>query len=127
MTGEQWATAVIAAINAKFTTPRAYELDSVPAVRPAQYIEVTVSRRFVDGTPRYDGSKSWKGVRITTRAVAQTVTNARLLHTKTTEALEDVFLAVGGATTTPVQFETETPIAEDDGWYSGVTSWTSSL
>lgn len=121
MTPEQSAAAAVTAINAKFSTTRAYELDDVPATRPDYYVEVAVSRRLVSGNRRGDGSKSFKGYRLTTRVVALTITNARLLEQKVTEALDFVAL---GSDVTPVEYETSTSVDPDDGWFSGVTSWT---
>lgn len=121
MTPEEMATAAVALINAKFSSTRAYELDEVPATRPESYVEVSVARRPIRGNQRHDGSPSFKGYRLTARFVAQSITNARLLEQKTTEALD--FIALG-PDVTPVEFETATSIDPDDGWFSGVTSWT---
>lgn len=126
-TAEQHATAVLAAINAKLTALTvpltAYELDDVPEPLPTAYAELTLSRRFGTAT-RLPGRQSRTGWRITTRAVAKGVTNARLVHEKTRQALEDARLDIGGVLTSPIQFETEEPVGDDDGWFSGLISWT---
>lgn len=122
-TQEQHATAVLAALNAALAPKQAYEYDTLPTTRPAEYVEATVSRRF-GGESRLSAQKGTTGWRVTTRAVAQTVSNARLLAQKATQALEDVSLTVDGKSTTPIQFETEDPIGPDDGWYSGLVTWT---
>lgn len=122
MTEQQEATAVLAALNTALAPKVAYELDAVPATRPANYVEVTVSRRF--GGEERAARKGSTGWRITTRAVSRYVSDARLMHEKSRTALEYVRLSVGGKSSTPVQFETEVPVQEDDGWFSGLISWT---
>lgn len=127
MTAELNATAVLAAINAQFTSARAYELDDVPAGRPADYIEVTISRRF-GGALKMGGSMDITGYRVTVRAVSQTaVSNVRNSLEKSRAALEFKRLTVGDQTTTPIQFETEDPAAYDDGWFSGLLAFTYAL
>lgn len=127
MSDDQHAAAVIAAINAQLPpAARAYDLDDVPATPPQQYVEVTLSRVF-GGNSRLGGGIGTTGWRITTRAVATTVGNARLMRQLTGAALEDVSLAVAGAETTGIEFETEDPIGPDGDagqWFSGLTTWT---
>lgn len=120
---EQHAAAVIAAINA--LSGAAYDLDDIKALAttPTSYNEVTVSRVFA-GVPRLSadmGTTSW---RITSRAVAKTVTNAREMRGRATLALENARLTIAGETTTPIQFETDEGIGEDNEWFSGLTAWT---
>lgn len=126
-THKEHAAAVLAVVEAKLsalTIPwHAYDLDDIPATRPDTYVEVMVSRRFIEAG-RMTGKQSRTGWRITARAVAKKTGNARTVHKKVTEALEDVRLNVGGVLTSPIQFETEDPVVEDDGWFSGLTSWT---
>lgn len=120
-------TAVLAAINAQFSSTRAYDLDKVPSPRPAEYIEVTISRRF-GGNLNMGGSMSVVGYRATCRAVSQTsVSNARNSLEKCRAALEFKRLVVAGKSTTPIQFETEDPAAYDDGWFSGLLSFAYAL
>ena len=125
-TEEQHAAAVKAALTAQSAAP--YDLDDLKALAtpPAQYTEVTVSRRF-GAQNRATGSTGRVGWRITTRAVAKTVSNAREMRKRTAAALSYVRLTVDGDQTTPIQFEGEEPIGDDDGWWSGLTTWTYTL
>lgn len=120
----QNAEAVLALINAALN-PRshAYDVDAIPETRPADYVEVSVSRRY-GGSPRLDGLRGAVGWRVTARAVSTNVANARLMHEKTRAALEYRRVVAGGRTSTPVQFETSEPVGPDDGWFSGLTSYT---
>ncbi len=128
MSEELLAQAVVTAITA--ATALAYDLDDVPGTlgnegtTPTKYIEVTVSRRY-GGNERGDAAPTLTGYRITTRAVAyESVTDARNLRCKAGLALENVAMSVSGVTTTQVKFESEEPIGPDDGWFTGLTSWT---
>ena len=119
MSEEANAQAVVAALSALSAEP--LELDDVPTPPPAFYTEVTVTRRF-GGVVRGE-TPSTTLYRITTRAVAQTVTNAREMRRRAA-LIEGTSIAVGGVHSTPIQFETDEPIGPDSGWYSGLTSWT---
>lgn len=123
MTGseEQHAAAVIAALTATNANP--FDLDDVPKTLPAFYTEVTVTRRF-GGAPRQDGRSGTEGYRVTARAVAKNVSNARETRRRQHAALEYAVLSVAGKTTTPIQFEASEPIGNDEGWYSGLETWT---
>lgn len=120
--------AALAALNARLgelSTPRAaYDLDNLPPELPDAYVEVTVSRRFIEGSPRSDGEKTSKGWRLFTRAVARTSGNAERLHELCSEVLEFNELAVDGQRTTPLEFETADPVQPDEGWFSGAWTWT---
>lgn len=122
-TEEQQAAAVIAALMTANAAP--YDLDDVKelATLPPQYTEVTVSRRY-GGDERNTASTGRVGWRITTRAVAQTVSNAREMRNRAVAALLYKRLTVADDQTTPIQFESEEPIGVDDGWYSGLCTWT---
>ena len=125
-TEDQHATAVLAALNAVLTTGRkAYDSDTLRAMAalPADYVEVTVSRRF-GGEERNDGYIGTEGYRITTRVVGKFVANGRDMRDKVRTALAFKMLTVGSLTTTPIAFETEDPIGDDEGRWSGLTAWT---
>ena len=98
-----------------------YTLDAVKrqVTPPKRYTEVSVVRRF-GGTPRVAGGSSVTGWRILTRAVALTEDDAREVRRRYFAALEDVALGDG----TPIEFESGDPIAGDDGWSSGLDTWT---
>lgn len=122
-TRAQHAEAVLAVINAALPpTIKAYETDDIPATRPAQYVEVILTRVF-GGEPMLDGSTATSGWLIFTRFVAKTVSNAGVLQDRVTTALEDRVLVIGDRESTPVSFQTEEPIAPDSGWYSGSAQW----
>lgn len=122
-TEEQHATAIKAALTAQQAAP--YDLDDLKALTspPSQYVEVTVSRRY-GGEERATGSTGRIGWRISTRAVATTISNAREMRKRAVTALLYARLTVDGDKTTPIQFEGEEPIGDDDGWYSGLSTWT---
>lgn len=125
---ETHAAAVLAVLNAGLpSSVRAYDFDELPATRPVDYVEVTVSRR-AGALNRSTGRTETSGWRVTTRAVSQVgVSNARVTRNKVRVALEFARLSVGGKTSTPVQFETSDPVESDDGWWSGLTVWTYAL
>ena len=120
-TEEEQAAAVIAALNAAGAF--AFDVDEMPGKLPAQFTQVTISQRF-GGNPRQTTRSGVTGWRITTRQVGKSVSNARELRKRTHQALEQAVLAVAGETSTPVAFETADPIGADDGWYSGLETWT---
>jgi hypothetical protein len=122
-TEEQHAAAVIARLNAG--NAAAYDLDDLKALpaQPSIYTEVTVERRF-GGDSSLGGTIARAGWRITTRTVAKTVSNAREMRNRARTQLVSARLTVDGKTTTPIRFESEDPIGDDDGWYSGLTTWT---
>lgn len=122
-TEEQHATAIKAALTAQLAAP--YDLDDAKALTaiPNAYTEVMVSPR--SGAPlRNPGSTGRRGWRIATRQVGSTVSNAREMRKRTHAALEFVRLTVGGDVTTPIQFEGAELIGEDDGYWSGLETWT---
>lgn len=121
-TEEQNAAAIIAALNT--AQANAFDYDDIDRDNPPeQYTEVTVSRRY-GGTERNDSTTGRVGWRITTRAVATTVSNAREMRNRAVTALLYRRLTVDGVQTTPIQFESEDPIASDDGMFSGLCTWT---
>lgn len=125
MTGteEEQAAAIIAALTAANANP--YDLDDIKDADPApvNYTEVTVTPRY--GAPnRNTASTGRAGWRITTRAVGKTVTNAREMRKRARTALLYQRVTVAGEESTPIQFESGEPIGEDDGWFSGLTTWT---
>ena len=135
---ELHATAVKAAIQAVLNTlgsaphVQVLDLDDVyddtteSGGRPDEYVEIQVMRRY-GGLERLDGYHGTTGWRITTRVVARTVTAARKLRKAVSDALLFVNLTVSGSATTPVCFETEGPIGEDDDYWVGLTDYTYTL
>lgn len=118
-TYEQHVAGVLAAFNV--TKKVAYARDNLPDVLPPAYIEVQVSRRF-GGLQRGSGSRDLRLMRVTARAVGQTLPQAYRMW-DVIDSLEDTSFIVAGEYTTPVEFETDDDaIDPDDGWYSGTKS-----
>lgn len=121
MSQESDATAVIAAINAQFSTPRAFEIDDA-RTQTGNHIIVFLSRRYMDGAMS-DGSASSFGGRVVTRYVAASVGDLRNMRDKTTAALEEKSASGVG----PFAFEAEQESlafdADSGGWYVAADSW----
>lgn len=119
--------AVVAALTAANARP--YDYDSLPASTVTSYTLVTVSDRF-GGTPRMTAQIGTRGVRVTVRAVGITADNAREMRKRADAALREQRLAIDGFTSTPIQFETADPVAQDGDikttgtWYSGLSIYT---
>lgn len=116
--------AILAVLNAALSPKVAYDVGDVPLDRPAEYVEVFLTRRF-GAVETIGGPKSSTGWRVTVRAVSRSsVNNVRLMLNKCREALEDVRLSVGAEETTPIEFENARTIAPDEGWFTGATNFT---
>lgn len=115
------AVAVLALLNAGNAS--AYDSDALKELPtlPANYNEVTVERRF-GGQARAVGSTTRRGWRITVRSVGIVIDNAREM--RRLADVEGARLVVDGKTSTPIQFESADPIGEDDGRWSGLTTYT---
>ena len=122
MSQETDAAAIIAAINAQFSTPRAFDLDDAKT-QTENHVIVFVLRRYVDGKMS-DGSASARGGRVVTRYVGKSVGDVRNMRERTTSALEEKTLSgdVG-----PFSFELEqeslTFDSDDGGWFVAADSW----
>ncbi len=117
-------TAALAAINAQFSTPRAYSLSDVPATRPPEYVTALLIRR-PGARLNAGGSTGIVGYRLRVRAVSQASdSNVRNSLEKCRAALEFKRLTVGGKSTTPIQFETEDDVSGDDGWFAAYDDYT---
>lgn len=128
-TDEQVAVAFVAAVDAQLvgygdSTIHALDLDDANGVA-AEHVQVTLSQRYVEA--ERGGRQSGTAYRLTTRPVADTVSNAREIDHRVSLALSGVNLTVGGAYTTPIRLESSDPIGEDDGRYSGLSTWTFAL
>lgn len=124
-TDEEVAAAFIAQLTTLGAIPFDYDNLAAASPKPTNYTEVTVTRRF-GGEQRSSGERDGRLYRATARQVAKTVSNARNLRTKSA-GLEGVMLTVGSATTTPLEFESADSIGPDDGWFSGLETWTFAL
>lgn len=122
---ELHATAVKDAFGLLLADLPVLDLDEVKAMRqpPVQYLELTVERR-VGGVQRISsaiGSTAW---RITSRAVGRTVAGAREVRRRSADIERSVITITSGLTTTPVDLESQDPIGPDEGWWSGLTTYT---
>jgi hypothetical protein len=120
--------AIVAALNAGNPSANAYTRDALKELEtlPEDYTEVSVSRRF-GGTSRLGPGPGPELYRVTTRAVGRFEDNAREMRKRAKANLEFVSVTVGSGTTTPVQFESELEIEDDQGFWSGWTYWTYAL
>lgn len=125
MTDSANMSAILAAINAALpATVRAYDIDKVPATRPGEYVEVQLSR-MTGGEVWQSGRTMTLGYRVTCRAVSSTSTgNVRTSLEKCDLALRGRFLDVGGQRTTPIRPDADDAPGPDDGWFSGLRSYT---
>lgn len=112
--------AVMDALTAANAFPMTVDqLQRNPTGRPKRYTEVAVTSRAI-GNPQRGAQDGMDGWRILTRTVALTEDDAREVRKRYTAALR--YVALGDST--PVQRESEDPISGDDGWFSGLTTWT---
>lgn len=123
MTAQAHAVAIEALLDAVVDPKGAFEYDAVPSPRPTRYIEFGISRRF-GGEPRTSSRKATTGYRLSVRAVADTIKDARTMHEKARAALEGIRVTVDGRVSTPIQFETEEEVGPDDGKFSGHIAYT---
>lgn len=115
-------TAIIAALNAALAPKVAYDIEKVPSPRTGPYVEVTVVWRF-GGESRNDGYVGTDGGRILTRYVAKHIEDARLMRSKVVGVLRYGRITVAGDVLITSR-ETGEPIGEDEGWFSGLDTWT---
>jgi hypothetical protein len=120
---EQHAAAILAALNAAGAA--AYDVDDLTnlATLPSYYTEFGIAWRY-GALQRAGRTGKCEGYRFTTRAVAKTVSNARVMQDRAETALQDRVLVIDGVPTTPIQRDSRDQIAPDEGWYSGLTTWT---
>lgn len=119
--------AVLALLNTALPGAwKAWDLDELDplAAKPAERIEVTVTRRYIQ-VGRVSTDQDIDGWRIQTRVVADIIANARELRRHVRARLEKAVLTVGTVTTTPIRYETGDDIARDDQrFWSGYETWT---
>ena len=117
------SAAIIAAINASFTTPRAFDFDTARTLTAESYVIVSVSRRYVPER-RASGDVTVPGGRLMTRYVAKKVANVYALRATVTALLENKMLPLGGDFIGPFSFEADETVGPDDGYYSAADFWT---
>lgn len=102
----------------------ALDLDEARGVN-VDHVQVTLTQRF-SGSERA-GVADQHPYRATTRPVAAFIASARDLNRRADLALKGARLVVGSETSTPIRLESQDAIGEDDGKYSGLTTWTFTL
>lgn len=119
---EQVATDLKAALNAQLQ-PRAEALDHDEHDGVASlHVQFGLASRPVD-TERA-GRESLDAYRITTRVVADTVSNARELQRRVNRALRGQQISIEGRRTSPIKRGTQDEPTPDEGLYSALTVWT---
>lgn len=96
--------------------------DGNSGVLPATYVLLTVERRYVE--PQTAGRSGVTGWRVSCRFVGNTTPNARAAGNWVTAALNEVRIALGSVSSTPITHESTTAVESDDGMYSGLSQWT---
>lgn len=102
----------------------AYDLDEVPGTPPANYVEVYLAPRNADNPARSDGLRSTVGRRLSTRVVAKTVSNGRLIEQRITDLFDLSTVTLDGE---PVHVAYESGggnFEYDTGAYTALTDWT---
>lgn len=126
MTAQENVTAILARLNAVLTPP-AYDLGEVPASRPGEFVELTLTRRF-GGSLKLGAATGVVGYRFTIAAVSNTaMDNVRNSLEECRADLEFSRLTVGGKRSTPIQFETEDEADYGKGWFSQYAAYTYAL
>lgn len=125
MSDDTQAEALKARISAS-TKAQTLDLDEAQALTtlPAYYVEFYLSRRAVDNPTRVGGTFEPTGYRMSTRAVAKTITNARLMEQRVREALLLNPITLDGE---PVDVRYESGGGDferdDQGYFHALTDW----
>jgi hypothetical protein len=125
---EQVASALIASMNTALASygatagaVKALDLDDAIGVS-GEHVQVTVNRRY---TPvERGGREAQEPWRLTTRPVANTVSNGREMARLVSLAVMGQRVTVDSSTSTPIRLESADGIGEDNGKFSGLTTWT---
>lgn len=121
-----------AALLTKFPNPVVFDFGTVPGLdgnagsTPRIHALLAIERRYVE--PRRAGLTGLSGWRVSVRGVGRTPDEARQALLWATAALEENRLTVADVVSTPLAHESTTnPERDDDGWFSGLASWTYAL
>ncbi len=112
--------AIKTAVDAKFTTPRVFDLDEAGALT-TDHIVLWVSRRYT-ADRLLSGDVRYKGGRIVIRSVCKSPDNVRVFRERIEAALEGVTLPgdIG-----PFVFESQTDVDDaEDPWFVASDSFT---
>lgn len=122
-TESQVIAAVLAAINAAYSTPRAYEPSKVPTTRPNEFVTVTIAER--PGGSVRAGRRSTRGWQVYVLAASSVSEfNARDSLEKAHGALVNRVLAIGSERSTPLALGPGRTVGPDSGWSTGTKSYT---
>lgn len=125
-------TAWLALLNAELgtmTPPRvAYEYDEAPQAG-GDYVIAFLTRTSGGATRTIGGlvTSTW---RLQIRVVGVGVNNARVLLDRANGVVDGAHITVGGRISTPVEFQTDDPIRQDEQYadlWSGLRSYTYAL
>ena len=97
-----------------------------PGKKPTELVLLSVDRRIV-GARRVTGQAGRSSWRLSVRWASSSENNARLLEYLATQALDETRLVIAAHQSTPLQHESTTPIAFDEGLFSGLTVFTYTL
>lgn len=118
---EAQATAIKAALVAAMpASVGVYDPDEVPVERPATFLTVTPSRRYVPER-RFGGDVTLPGGRLVIEYAARSVTNVRAMRRYVTAALEGVILP---GDLGPFTYETSDEVDGRDGWFDAADFFT---
>lgn len=117
-------TAILAAINAPYSSQRAYIFGDlrVPTLT-TNHILVLVTRRYVPERLA-SGEVTIPGGRVVTRYIAKRGDNIPPLVAATKAALEDQILTFVGGEIGPFVFESHDPVTADETWFVATDTWT---
>lgn len=119
-------TAIAAALTEANAVPLTLQEIKALADLPPYYTEVAVSLRY--GPPsRASGHLGVYGFRIDTRVVSAIEETANSVLQDIDGRLRYARMDVGGVLTTPVQHESSDAVADDDGFWSALWTWTTTL
>lgn len=99
------------------------EIKQLGTALPAQYSELYVTERLSEGH-RYGGITDKQAWRVQARAVAKSAVNAQEIRKRLHARLREAVITVAGVESTPFLLAvTDDPIAEDNGWFTGLTEY----
>ncbi len=99
------------------------DIDALPALPPAGYAEIHLAAT-TSGVARAGARSRRTGWRLDVRIVAKTVSNFNVLADRAHDALFDQPLSAEGRSTDRLGLQPSNPPGADDGWYSGLLSYT---
>jgi hypothetical protein len=101
------------------------DLDEIRALAstPARYVEMHLQKRY-GGQPRLDGSQNSDLRRLSTRVVADSITNGRLIEDWIAQAFQFTLVDLGDTKILATYESGGGDFAWDDGYWTALTDWT---